>query len=193
MLPSVFTLTAILLVIVNGMLVFSIVRPSQRIWPPPAQQKWQYYVVWLMTILSFGGFITAGILDWNGLDWSVWIRWPVGLTLIIGGNILAWVGLRQLTLKTTSGHGGPLVTDGLYHYSRNPQYIGEISIIVGWAILSASAWAIPLCLGGILAFVITPFAEEPWLAKLHGDPYREFRRRVPRFFGFHFLKACLKS
>jgi protein-S-isoprenylcysteine O-methyltransferase Ste14 len=103
--------------------------------------------------------------------------------LIVGGYVLAWVGVRQLSLKTTSGSKGPLVTDGLYRYSRNPQYVGDIAIIGGWAILSASVLAIPLCLGGILAFVLTPFAEESWLEDLHGDDYQEYCRRVSRFFG----------
>lgn len=183
MLLSLFILTAVLLCGVLAMLAYSIVRPSKRIWPPPAQQTWQYYFVWLLTLLSYGGFIVVGLLDWNGLGWPVVIRWPVGLVLIIGGNVLAWSGLRQLSLKTTSGSKGPLVTDGLYRYSRNPQYIGDIAIIGGWAILSASVWAIPLCLGGMLAFVLTPFAEESWLEELHGDGYREYCRRVGRFFG----------
>ena len=183
MLLSLFILTAVLLCGVLAMLAYSIVRPSKRIWPPPAQQTWQYYFVWLLTLLSYGGFIVVGLLDWNGLGWPVVIRWPVGLVLIIGGNVLAWSGLRQLSLMTTSGSKGPLVTDGLYRYSRNPQYIGDIAIIGGWAILSASVWAIPLCLGGMLAFVLTPFAEESWLEELHGDDYREYCRRVGRFFG----------
>lgn len=183
MLLPLFILTAVLLCGVLAMLAYSIVRPSKRIWPPPAHQTWQYYFVWLLTLLSYGGFIVVGLLDWNGLGWPATVRWPVGVLLIVGGNVLAWVGVRQLSLKTTSGSKGPLVTDGLYRYCRNPQYVGNITIIGGWAILSASVWAIPLCLGGMLAFVLTPFAEESWLEDLHGDDYREYCRRVGRFFG----------
>ena len=61
--------TGALVIAVNAMLVYSILRPSRRIWPPPAQKTWQYYVVWLLTILSFGGFVLVGILDWNSLGW----------------------------------------------------------------------------------------------------------------------------
>ena len=182
-------LTAIVLIVVNGMLVYSVARPSKRIWPPPAQRTWQYYVVWLLTLTSFGGFIIVGLLDWNSLGWSALLRWPVGVGMIVVGNILAWVGVRQLSLKTTSGHAGQLVTDGICKHSRNPQYIGDIAIIAGWAILSASKWTIPLCLGGIAAFVITPFAEEPWLEKLHGGAYQQYRLRVARFFGIRSLTS----
>ena len=178
-----FVLNAILLCCILAVLFYSIARPSSRIWPPPAQQTWQYYFVWFLTLLSFGGLIAVGLLDWNSLGLSTAVRWPAGLVLIIAGNILAWTGLRQLTLKTTSGSKGPLVTEGLYQFSRNPQYLGDIAIIGGWAVLSASFWAIPLCLGGMLAFAITPLAEEPWLEQLHGEAYRAYCRRVGRFFG----------
>lgn len=178
-----FILTAILLSGVLGILAYSVMWPSKRIWPPPAQQAWQYYFVWLLTLLSYGGLIAVGLLDWNSLRWPAAVRWPVGVVLIVGGNAVAWAGVRQLSLKTTSGSKGPLITDGLYRYSRNPQYIGDIAIICGWAILSASEFAIPLCLGGIAAFILTPFAEESWLEKLHGDDYREYCHRVGRFLG----------
>ncbi|MCA9212462.1 MAG: DUF1295 domain-containing protein [Planctomycetales bacterium] len=142
MLLSLLILTAVLLCGVLAILAYSIVRPSKRIWPPPAQQTWQYYFVWLLTLLSFGGFIVVGLLDWNSLGWAAIVRWPIGVLLIVGGNVLAWVGVRQLSLKTTSGSKGPLVTDGLYRYSRNPQYLEDIAIVGGWAVLSASVWAI---------------------------------------------------
>lgn len=177
------SLTGALLILIIAMLVYSIARPSKRMWPPPAQQTWQYYFVWLLTLLSFGGLIVVGLLDWNSLGWPTIVRWPFGLALITAGNVLAWAGVRQLSMKTTSGSRGPLVTGGLYQYSRNPQYIGDIAIIGGWVILSASLWAFPLCFGGIIAFVLTPFAEETWLEELHGEEYREYCRRVGRFFG----------
>jgi len=183
MLLILFILTTVLLTGILVILVYSIMRPAKRIWPPPAQRTWQYYIVWFLTILSYGGFIAVGLLDWNSLGWPDIVRWSVGLLLIFGGNVLAWVGVRQLSLNTTSGSKGPLVTDGLYQYSRNPQYLGDIAIIGGWLIFSASAWTIPLCLGGILAFALTPFAEESWLEELHGDAYREYCRRVGRFYG----------
>jgi len=193
MILTLFILTALIIVGSIAALAFSIFRPINRLWPPPDQQTWQYYFVWLLTLLSYGGFIAVGLLDWNSLGWPIVIHWPVGATLIIGGNILAWAGVRQLSLKTTSGSKGPLVTDGLYQYSRNPQYIGDIAIIGGWAILSASAWAIPLCLGGIVAFLLTPLAEETWLEELHGDDYREYCRRVGRFFGRRSLQGNQSS
>ena len=101
--------------------------------------------------------------------------------MIAVGNLLAWGGVWQFGLKKTSGAEGSLVTSGLYRHSRNPQYVGDICTLVGWMILSASVWAIPAILAGILAFVLAPFAEESWLEKIHGDEYREYRKSTPRF------------
>lgn len=168
-----FALAAILLVVVNWMLVFSIVESTLRFWPPPAQRTWQDYEMRLLTIFSLGGLIVVGILDWNSVGWPDPLRWPVGGGLVIAGSILVWTGVGQLSLKTTSGPAGQFVTDGVYKYSRNTQYIGDITMIAGWAILSASPWTIPPCLGGIAAFLILPFAEEPWLEELHGDAFRQ--------------------
>ena len=61
------------------------------------------------------------------------------------------------------------------------RYVGDICTLVGWMILSASVWTIPAVLAGILAFVLAPFAEESWLEEIHGDEYREYLKKAPRF------------
>lgn len=132
-------------------------------------------------ILAFAGFIIVGVLDWNSLNWPVAIRWPFGGVLLLLGNSLAWAGVAQLSFGTTFGADGELVTDGLYRYTRNPQHLGNIAILFGWMVQSASTYAIPGNLGGVLAFVLTPFAEEPWLGELYGDAYRAYQAKAPRF------------
>jgi protein-S-isoprenylcysteine O-methyltransferase Ste14 len=37
--------------------------------------------------------------------------------------------------------------------------------------------------GGLIALVLAPFAEEPWLEEVHGAAYLSYRRRTPRFLG----------
>ena len=117
----VFASTMALVVTLIGILIFSIRNPSRRFWPPPGQKSWQFAIVWTVTVLSFGGLIVVGVLDWNSLNWPGFFRWPVGIGLILIGNVLAWIGVAQLSFKTTSGAKGELITDGLYSYSRNPQ------------------------------------------------------------------------
>ena len=73
------------------------------------------------------------------------------------------------------------MTEGLYRHTRNPQYLGDIAILLGWIVLSASVWAIPETIGGIIAFILTPFAEESWLEDVYGANYRAYRDTVLRF------------
>jgi len=48
-------------------------------------------------------------------------------------------------------------------------------------ILSASTWALPALLAGVLAFILATFAEESWLEEIHGEMYREYKEKTPRF------------
>ncbi|MCB5200416.1 hypothetical protein LGQ03_14300 [Loktanella sp. TSTF-M6] len=73
--------------------------------------------------------------------------------------------------------------DGFYRWSRNPQYVADMGILLGWAILSAAPSAWIIALGGVVAFALAPFAEEPWLEDVYGALYRKYRTRAPRFFG----------
>ena len=117
------------------------------------------------------------------LDWPLQFRWGVGLPLILAGNAVVWPAAFGIGLDATSGAKAELKTDGFYRWSRNPQYVADMGILVGWTILSASPAAWIIGIGSIFVFALTPFAEEPWLEKVYGTPYRAYRRRTPRFLG----------
>lgn len=176
-------LTGLLLLALIGALLVSIFVPLHRVWPPPSQYSWQFIFIWVFEFAAVAGIILIGILDWNSLGWPGWLRWLVGLGLIIGGNILAWVGAKQLGVETTSGAAGPFVTTGVYRYSRNPQYVGNILLLIGWVVLTASAWVVPFAVLAVVALALTPLTEEPWLEEMYGDDYRSYCRSTPRFIG----------
>jgi len=176
-------LTGLVLLALVGALLISIFVPRLRVWPPPGQYSWQFIFIWVFTLAALGGIILIGILDWNSLGWPAWFRWSAGLGLIIGGNILALVGAKQLGVETTTGAAGPFFATGVYRYSRNPQYVGNILLLIGWIVLSASAWVVPYAVLAVGALTLTPLAEEPWLQEKYGDAYRSYCRSTPRYFG----------
>jgi len=127
------------------------------------------------------GVVVLGILDWGDLALAQWVRLAVGVPLGLAGNGLALWAIAVLGFARTFGSEGPFVRRGPYIFSRNPQYVGFIAALVGWAILAGSAWTLLATLVGAMALILAPFAEEPWLLKMHGAAYEEYRRAVPRF------------
>ena len=164
-----------------AMLIWSIAFPAKRLWPPKNSTRVSQIVVWVLTIGVFGGALVLGISDWNYFQWPALLRWGVGLPLILAGNWIAWRGALSLGMEATSGAVGTLKTDGLYKYSRNPQYVADIGIFVGWAVLSASLSALPVAAVGILVLLIAPFAEEPWMKAVYGEEFARYSRRTRRY------------
>ena len=77
-----------------------------------------------------------------------------------------------------------LLTGGPYRFSRNPMYVAEIALWLGWAILYGS---IPIFL---LSLVMAPVMnksvvarEERYLEARFGEAYREYKNHVPRWYG----------
>jgi protein-S-isoprenylcysteine O-methyltransferase Ste14 len=76
-----------------------------------------------------------------------------------------------------------LVVEGLYRFTRNPMYVGVLSVIFAQAIYYGSR---AIVVYGWLVFAIVylfvRLYEEPTLKKLFGSQYEEYCRTVPRWF-----------
>jgi protein-S-isoprenylcysteine O-methyltransferase Ste14 len=75
-----------------------------------------------------------------------------------------------------------LVTNGVFALVRNPIYTAMFASWIGLALMLPT-WpaivAVPLVFVGLELQV--RFGEEPYLARTHGDAYRDYARRVGRF------------
>ncbi len=160
---------------------WSIAFPERRIWPPKEATATIKLRVWLATISIFAATLVLGIANWNSFDWPMFVRWSIGPTLMVAGNVVVWMGVRKIGLGATSGEVAELKTDGLYRYSRNPQYVADMAILVGWAVLSASGWAVFIAAVGVFVLAAAPFAEEPWLEEAYGAEYRTYKSMVRRY------------
>ena len=120
--------------------------------------------------------------------------WPTawnlfGLGPIAGGIVvLAWVALvalRNVPARVgLSAAASYLVTEGPYRFSRNPMYVGELSLWLGWTILFGSL-AVGLgfvVLAALLQFLVVPW-EERSLRRRLADRYRAYAATTPRWFG----------
>ncbi len=170
------------LVLLGISLVVTIARPQYRVWPPPSRASWQYWYTWGLTGLGMVGTAILGTLDSNTFSLPQWLRVAGGLLALSGASFALW-GVRDLGARATQGLGGELATTGPYRYSRNPQYVGDIALLLGFGLLCNSALTLAAVALGIVWFALAPFAEEPWLREGLGSSYEEYTRHVPRFLG----------
>ena len=163
-------------------ILWSIACPARRIWPPKRYTTLTPFLVWIPTFTLFGVLILLGVWGWGDLAIPSWVRFGVGLPLILIGNIVVWMEVSHFGVPQTGGAKGTLRTEGMYRYSRNPQYMADIGIVGGWMILSAALWAMVVGLAGIAVLIAAPFSEEPWLKDQYGSAFEQYASRVGRFF-----------
>lgn len=111
-----------------------------------------------------------------------WIGIPL---MIVGLGITLYAMDLFRSFSRWLGNGTPgLATNGLYRFSRNPQFVGYGLLILGFFI----AWWNTLAWIGLLSYVALAYAvtlvEEEHLKRTYGDSYREYCQRVPRYLGF---------
>ena len=164
-----------------GAILWSVARPDRRIWPPQEYGPLTPYLVWVPTFSLFGIIIVLGILGWGDLKFPEWCRYGIGIPLIIAGNLAVWYEVPQFGMAQTSGARGRLRTSGLYRFSRNPQYVADTVMLVGWMLLSASPWVTVVGSAAIVALLAAPFAEETWLSERYGRDFEDYAVKVRRF------------
>lgn len=112
-------------------------------------------------------------------------------TLILGGAVLTLAGelIRLWAVqhigvisRTRSERLGPLVDSGPFGIVRNPLYVGNILIWVGFAVTARLVWLAPVVLV-LLALEYHAIVrwEERLLESRIGDAYRDYLTRVPRW------------
>jgi protein-S-isoprenylcysteine O-methyltransferase Ste14 len=172
---------ALALIILAILLVATILPGGFRLWPTPGKGSWQNNVFWPLFRTGMGGLPVAAALlaDLSGPLW--WLQLLIGIPLIVAGFSITFYGYFDLGIENTYGADENLVTNGLYRYSRNPQYVASIIGYAGIAI-AAGSWIVwGLAAMAVLNYALMPLAEEPWLRKTFGDEYDEYMRTTPRF------------
>lgn len=138
-----------------------------------------YFLAW-----AFGINVPSGILWGHTLEgvigyWGMYI----GFALNLAGAALIILGWREIHSRywAVEEGQGELVTDGVYSFSRHPQYAGFIlmtfGLLVHWATLPLLImW--PLL---VIQYIRLARKEEAEMEEEFGDAFREYRERVPMF------------
>jgi protein-S-isoprenylcysteine O-methyltransferase Ste14 len=115
------------------------------------------------------------------------IVYRAGLLLVAAGTVALMTCVHSFRVhgRGTLAPWDPpraLVQTGLYRYTRNPMYVAVALLLAGWAVTFASpalgVYAAIVALGLHLRVVL---GEEPRLERLHGDAWRAYAKRVPRW------------
>jgi protein-S-isoprenylcysteine O-methyltransferase Ste14 len=136
--------------------------------------------------------VAAALLDWlTGLSFlaapgmgsaQTWL----GLIITAAGVALGGMGVREFSRGGTNVNpyepALKLVTSGPYRYTRNPMYLGMVTILLGLSLMFSLEWGVILTPVLWFAFDRLIIArEETYLTAKFGEPYRTFLTRTRRW------------
>jgi len=142
--------------------------------PPPI-----YFLAAIIAMVLLNSFAPGG--RWLYYPWRYLgiIIIVLGLSFTLGGVIL----FRKLGTNPIPGtQAKVLVTNGPFRYTRNPMYLGLITILAGISILLGSFS--PLVVILILSWILhTQFVlrEEKWMEGWFGESYLAYKSKTPRW------------
>lgn len=111
---------------------------------------------------------------------------PVALTLLAASVLLSaasLIGMRDSwRVGVLEDQRTELIEGGIYRFSRNPYFLSYLVMFAGYAVLLQN-WM--LLIGWFIAFGFVHamvLKEEQHLSALHGEAYRQYMKRTPRYF-----------
>ncbi len=125
-----------------------------------------------------------GWLDGRPATWNLLGLIPIALATIL----LIWLMIlhfsrmpKRVQLERTPRY---LLMNGPYRFTRNPMYVAELALWLGWAILygSIAVFVVFLIMGPVMNSRVVS-REEHNLEVRFGESYLEYKNRVPRWFG----------
>ena len=142
----------------------------------------------IAAFLALPALVAFAIPIWIGTSGGRPVRYmvPAVVLLCLGTLLLLWC-VREFYVSgrgTLAPWDPPkhLVTSGPYRYSRNPMYIGVITILTGWCILWGSRTLVTYSVLFAIGFHLRVWLfEEPWAARRFGSEWEAYRGRVPRW------------
>jgi protein-S-isoprenylcysteine O-methyltransferase Ste14 len=111
-------------------------------------------------------------------------NWIIGFVLILLGEAirLAGVAAAGTVTRRRSRTVQRLVTYGIFGWMRNPLYVGNFLIWMGFAVISGVLWFIPVAVVLFaVEYTLIVRYEEGVLESIFGREYLEYKSRTPRW------------
>ncbi len=169
-------------------------RPRNRVTIP----RWMAIILallsWLILIPIAHGVVPWAIstlmprYGWEGRSPGFWNRLGL-IPVTVAAALLIWIlllGIAQAPDRVKLGLiPSFLMMRGPYRLTRNPMYVAELGLWLGWALFFGSPGVFIGCvvLLSVVNFVILP-REERGLEAAFGQTYLQYKNTVPRDFRF---------
>jgi steroid 5-alpha reductase family enzyme len=177
------------LLVISGVLLYALRLTSNfyRDWPGFSHEDWRYVnfriksgkAYWLVSFLAIHLFPT----------------WDIFAAIVLLGSVFyAFVADEQLRkFRNQPANKGKTITSGLWHYSRHPNYLGEIITWWGLAMFAIAAgcqywWTLA---GPVTITLMFLFASMPLIEKRHLErrpDYRDYISKTPALLPLKFRK-----
>ncbi|HEX9220928.1 MAG TPA: isoprenylcysteine carboxylmethyltransferase family protein [Gemmatimonadaceae bacterium] len=111
-------------------------------------------------------------------------RWEIGLALIVIGEAirLAGVAAAGTVTRRRSRNVERLVTYGIFAWARNPLYVGNFLIWMGFVTISGVLWFLPFAmLLFAVEYELIVRYEEGVLESIFGREYLDYKSCTPRW------------
>ena len=146
-----------------------------------------YYIEWIMKIATYL-VIAVEVLS------IVYGRSSLPLMGKIIGSYFGLVGdiiflISVVTMKDSWRAGiakeekRPLVTEGIYRYSRNPAFLAFDLVYIGILLMYFNPVLLVSTLFAMVMLHLQILQEEKYLEQVFGEEYRDYKRRVNRYAG----------
>ena len=118
--------------------------------------------------------------------YAVFLPLQLGTIWLYSGLIICLFGMVFTIIAILNFATSPkdkVVTTGLYHFTRNPTYIGMILMQIGLGIACTSWLFLLLTVALIILLNADLSTEERYCLYRFGDDYRKYKNRTPRWIG----------
>ena len=156
-------------------------------------KNWREFLAWqgmMLVLVGFGVLIVFSVIGYSrGLTFSflngVMINF-FGVALTIVGFAVMVMAHQQMGKAWRMGvdqeQKTTLVDTGLYSISRNPIYVAILFQAFGLVLLLKSVLSLGLFVGLYISIYYVIKIEEPFLLHTFGEKYKEYQKKVRRFF-----------
>jgi protein-S-isoprenylcysteine O-methyltransferase Ste14 len=158
------------------------------------------YRWWIFSAIFTAGFLGYNLGDPNAVDWLLnWLsrhsshNWNTDVFFHLAFGIAAlsvtkaaairtwgtaYLGARVMTAREIQS--SRLVADGPYRFVRNPLYLGNVLLAIGFGAMASQLGWLVIVFGNALLVYRLIRREEEGLLSSQGDSYRAYLHAVPR-------------